>query len=165
MDLLIVSALSTFSLIRPPLAKHIANILEPDDSGKRFDYFLVFFLSCSVHPPLIYFSLIRTCWLNWPHIYTQIALKHLSMNDICVLITFHILTLRFISGKEGLPFLLPVPLTSTSPRVNIHFFQTSFSVGLCREFLCKWCHLTMNFWKRYCIFWMRKLMHRELRGS
>ena len=51
-----MSALSTFSLVRPPLAKHIGNVLEPDDSGKRFDYFLVFSLSRSVHPPLIFIS-------------------------------------------------------------------------------------------------------------
>lgn len=47
------------------------------------------------------------------------------------LITFHILTLKPASVQEGLPFLLPVPLLSTSLRLNIHFFQPSFSVGLC----------------------------------
>lgn len=110
---------------------------------------------------LIYFSLIRTCWFNWSHIYTQIALKHLSMNDIYIYIN-HLpyINLKIYLRWGSLPFLLPVPLMSTFPRVNIHYFQPSFSEGLyiwsfyANDVIWQWISgkgTVSSGWKNWCI--------------
>lgn len=132
MNLVIVSALLALSLVRPLLAKYVFNILDPNDSGKSSGLFLIFSLSLFVHPPLSNLFLTTSNLLTYWSVFIQRNLWNICLwAHIYRLITFHILTLKPASVKEGLPFLLPVPFMSTSLRLNIHFFQPSFSVGLC----------------------------------